>query len=162
MEIELITRADFHSLKTEIVDEIKKLFQVPSDQKEWMKSTEVMKMLSCSPGTLQNLRVNGTLPFTKMGGTMYYSRKDVMKTLENNKKNAAWNGGKNGQMIWLLPPEAYPTESWITTLKPIYNKVLIKHRMIYCLNWIKPNCMNKLLSDKLFITKDETVHSGES
>lgn len=89
MEIELITRADFHTLKSEIVDEIKKLFQSPADQKEWLKSADVMQMLGCSPGTLQNLRVNGTLPFTKMGGTIYYSRQDVMKMLETNKRNAA-------------------------------------------------------------------------
>ena len=89
MEIELITKADFHSLKNEIVDEIKKLFQSPVDQKEWLKSADVMQLLDCSPGTLQNLRVNGTLPFTKMGGTMYYSRRDVLKVLEGNKQNAA-------------------------------------------------------------------------
>lgn len=89
MEIELMTKADFHSLKNDIVDEIKKFFQAPADQKEWLKSVDVMKMLGCSPGTLQNLRVNGKLPFTKMGGTMYYSRKDVLQVLEGNKQNAA-------------------------------------------------------------------------
>lgn len=89
MEIELITKADMHSLKNEIVEEIKKLFQGPVEQKEWLKSADVMKMLDCSPGTLQNLRVNGTLPFTKMGGTIYYSKKDVLRVLEGNKQNAA-------------------------------------------------------------------------
>ena len=89
MEIELITRADFHTLKSEIVDEIKRLFQTPGEQKEWLKSADVMQLLQCSPGTLHNLRVNGKLPFTKMGGTIYYSRKDVMSVLEGNKSNAA-------------------------------------------------------------------------
>lgn len=89
MEIELITKADMHSLKNEIVEEIKKLFQSPAEQKEWLKSADVMEMLGCSPGTLQNLRVNGALPFTKMGGTIYYSRRDVMRVLEGNKQNAA-------------------------------------------------------------------------
>lgn len=89
MEIELITKADFHSFKNEIVEEIKKLVQPQTDQKEWLKSADVMQMLGCSSGTLQNLRVNGTLPFTKMGGTIYYSRQDVMKVLETNKRNAA-------------------------------------------------------------------------
>ena len=89
MEIELMTKADFHLLKSDIVDEIKKFFQAPSEHKEWLKSADVMKLLGCSPGTLQNLRVNGKLPFTKMGGTMYYSRKDVFNVLEGNKQNAA-------------------------------------------------------------------------
>ena len=89
MEIELITKADFHTLKSEIVEEIKRLFQSPAETKEWMKSADVMRLFGCSPGTLQNLRVNGKLPFTKMGGTMYYSRKDVMNVLEGNKSKAA-------------------------------------------------------------------------
>ena len=89
MQVEFITKADFHLLKNDIVEEIRKLFQSPLEQKEWLKSADVMSMLGCSPGTLQNVRVNGTLPFTKMGGTMYYSRYDVLKVLENNKKNAA-------------------------------------------------------------------------
>ena len=89
MEIELITKADFHLFKNEIVNEIKKLFQSPVEQKEWLKSAEVMTILGCSPGTLQNLRVSGTLPFSKMGGTIYYSRKEVVMVLENNKRNAA-------------------------------------------------------------------------
>lgn len=89
MNIELITKADFYSLKNEIVEEIKKLIQIPSEQKEWLKSADVKNMLGCSPGTLQNLRVNGSLPFTKMGGTIYYSRNDVIKVLSGNKRNAA-------------------------------------------------------------------------
>lgn len=89
MNIELITKADFHSFKNEIVEEIKKLVQPQTDQKEWLKSADVMELLGCSPGTLQNLRVSGKLPFTKIGGTIYYSRKDVLNVLEANKRNAA-------------------------------------------------------------------------
>ena len=89
MEIDLLTRSDIQSLKDEIIDEIKKHFQPVAQQKEWLKSNDVMTLLHCSPGTLQNLRVNGSLPFSKMGGTMYYSRKDVLKVLEVNKQNIA-------------------------------------------------------------------------
>lgn len=89
MNIELITKADFHSFKNEIVEEIKKLVQPQADQKEWLKSADVMELLGCSPGTLQNLRVSGKLPFTKIGGTIYYSRRDVLNVLEVNKRNAA-------------------------------------------------------------------------
>lgn len=89
MQLELITKKDFQDLKLELIDELKKFLSPVQEQKEWMKSADVMKMLNCSPGTLQNLRVNGTLPFTKMGGTIYYSRKDVLKVLEGNKQNAA-------------------------------------------------------------------------
>jgi len=89
MQLELVTKKDFQDLKLELIDELKKFLSPAKEQKEWLKSADVMSMLACSPGTLQNLRVNGTLPFTKMGGTIYYSRKDVMKVLEVNKQNAA-------------------------------------------------------------------------
>ena len=89
MNIELLTRQDFMCLKVELLNEIKQIIQPQHEQKEWLKSADVMKMLNCSPGTLQNLRINNTLPFTKMGGTIYYAYSDVMKVLNGNKRNAA-------------------------------------------------------------------------
>lgn len=89
MNIEIVTKNDIIELKDQIIDEIKKMFSGPADQKEWLKSTDVMKILDCSPGTLQNLRVNGSLPYTKMGGTIYYSYTDVLKVLNRNKRNVA-------------------------------------------------------------------------
>uniref|UniRef100_UPI00404892CE helix-turn-helix domain-containing protein n=1 Tax=Roseivirga sp. TaxID=1964215 RepID=UPI00404892CE len=50
-----------------------------------MKSYEVRKLLDISPGTLQNLRVNGTLPFTKIGGVIYYDYTDIQSMLQSNK-----------------------------------------------------------------------------
>ena len=35
-------------------------------------------MLRISPGTLQNLRVNGTLAYTKIGGIIYYKYEDIV------------------------------------------------------------------------------------
>ncbi len=89
MNVELLTKGDIRDLKTEIIDEIKKLIQGLLEQKEWLKSNDVMKLLNCSPGTLQNLRINGNLPFTKMGGTIYYAYSDVLKVLNSNKQNVA-------------------------------------------------------------------------
>jgi predicted site-specific integrase-resolvase len=54
--------------------------------KKWIKSYEVRKLLNISPGTLQNLRMNGTLPFTRMGGALYYDNEDIQKILQTNKK----------------------------------------------------------------------------
>jgi len=84
-----MSMADFNSFRNELINEIKSFFQPQVEQKVWLKSAEVMKILGCSPGTLQNLRVSGVLPFSKMGGTIYYSRKEVMKILEDNQKKAA-------------------------------------------------------------------------
>ena len=89
MQLELVTKQDFQDLKNELLDEIRSIFNPGQEKKEWLKSNDVMKLLGCSPGTLQNLRINGTLPFTKMGGTVYYNHADVIKMLNRNKRNAA-------------------------------------------------------------------------
>ena len=78
-------RGDLKILKDEIINEISSLLQGKTDQKKWLKSADVRKMLNISPGTLQNHRVNGTLPFTKMGATIYYEYSDVIKVLTENK-----------------------------------------------------------------------------
>ncbi len=87
MAVEIITKEDLKNFKNELVQELKELFSTaPDQQKEWLKSPEVRKLLKISPGTLQHLRVVGTLPYTKIGGTMYYKYEDVMQMLEKNKK----------------------------------------------------------------------------
>jgi len=48
----------------------------------WLKSAEVRRLLGISPGTLQNLRVNGSLPFRKIGGTIYYKLSDIHRLME--------------------------------------------------------------------------------
>lgn len=85
MTLDLITKGDLKNFKDEIINEITSLLQGKTDQKKWLKSADVRKMLNISPGTLQNLRVNGTLPFTKMGATIYYEYSDVVKVLTENK-----------------------------------------------------------------------------
>ncbi|SMG10219.1 helix-turn-helix domain-containing protein [Marivirga salinae] len=87
MAAEVITTDDLHEFKLELVDEFRKLLseQKGVSTKKWLKSDEVRKLLGISPGTLQNLRVNGTLPFTKMGGVLYYDSQDIHSILEQNK-----------------------------------------------------------------------------
>lgn len=82
--IEILTREDLRAFKTELLQEIKTLLQ-PQGQaqnKKWLKSQEVRKMLNISPGTLQNLRINGTLRYTKIGSLIYYKQEDINTLLE--------------------------------------------------------------------------------
>lgn len=88
MAIEIITREELDKFKEELIDELTEIFNAAQkNRKEWIKSPEVRKLLNISPGTLQHLRVSGALPFTKIGGTMYYSYEDIMQMLEKNKKH---------------------------------------------------------------------------
>lgn len=83
----LITTDDLREFKMELFDELKKLLKDLSGQvsKKWLRSPEVRKLLDISPGTLQNLRVNGTLPYTKIGGVIYYDYADIHKMLTKNR-----------------------------------------------------------------------------
>lgn len=81
--IELITKDDLKNFKTELLIDIKNLLK-PEDSisKKWLKSGEVRKLLNISPGTLQNLRINGTLRFTRIGSIMFYKLDDINALLE--------------------------------------------------------------------------------
>ena len=83
----LVTVQDLQELKVEIISEIKLIIGNSTTKKDWLRSSEVMEMLSISSGTLQNLRINRDIPFTKMGGTLYYETSEVVKAL--NKCKAA-------------------------------------------------------------------------
>ncbi|MDY7396739.1 helix-turn-helix domain-containing protein [Aureibaculum sp. 2210JD6-5] len=87
MAATIITTEDLLEFKMELLDEIKKLLnnQTGRATKKWLKSQEVRELLGISPGTLQNLRINGTLPYTKVGGVLYYDYDEINKVLEQNK-----------------------------------------------------------------------------
>ncbi|MEK6478319.1 helix-turn-helix domain-containing protein [Catalinimonas sp. 4WD22] len=86
MSAQIVTTEDLLIFKKELIEELKGLLaQNVAQPKQWLRSSEVRKMLSVSPGTLQNLRINGTLPYTKVGGVIYYDQGDILKVLEENK-----------------------------------------------------------------------------
>jgi hypothetical protein len=87
MATEIITTDDLREFKIELLEDFKKLLKEHSGQpsKKWLKSTEVRKLLGISHGTLQNLRINGTLPYTKIGGILYYDYEDIQKILMDKK-----------------------------------------------------------------------------
>lgn len=87
MTMEVITKEDLNEFRKLLLTELKELIQAKT-QKQWLKSNEVRKLLNISPGTLQNMRINGTLSYTKIGGIIYYSSTDIDKVLEVNKVNA--------------------------------------------------------------------------
>ncbi|TWR24188.1 helix-turn-helix domain-containing protein [Mucilaginibacter achroorhodeus] len=84
MNVELITKEDLRELENKLLTEIKKIVQVGGEtvSKKWLKSNEVRKLLKISPGTLQNLRINGTLSFTRIGSIIYYKQEDINRLLE--------------------------------------------------------------------------------
>jgi len=87
MPTQIITTDDLREFKIELLEDIKKLLSTPSvtSSKKYLKSAEIMEMLQVSPGTLQNLRINGTLPYTKIGGIIFYDADEISKVMKENR-----------------------------------------------------------------------------
>lgn len=84
MKINILTKEDLQEFKSELLEEIKDLLKIKtSEQKLWLRSSEVRELLNISPGTLQNLRTNGTLSYTRVGATLYYNYNDIEKMLKS-------------------------------------------------------------------------------
>ena len=87
MPTSIITTDDLREFKQELLTDIKELLntQTTLKPKKWLKSTEVRDLLNISPGTLQNLRINGTLPYSKVGGVLYYDYEEIQNVMQENR-----------------------------------------------------------------------------
>lgn len=95
MATSIITPEDLEQFKWDLLADIKELFDKKQDkpiptqeERTWIKSHQVQRLLGISPGTLQNLRINGTIPYSKVGGILFYNKKDIEKILDNNMRNS--------------------------------------------------------------------------
>ncbi|MCB0536132.1 MAG: helix-turn-helix domain-containing protein [Bacteroidetes bacterium] len=97
---------------TELIDLVLKLsqdlqqikFQLQQFQKSrlerfteaWIDGQDVMQTLHISKRTLQSLRDEGTLPFSRINGKFYYKLTDIEQLLESNYShlNKKSNGSK--------------------------------------------------------------------
>ena len=85
---QIVTQSDLLELKEDMLQELKRIIkECVSGQpgKKWLKSAEVKKLLGISHGFLQSLRDSGVLPFTKIGGSIYYDYEDISFMMSSNK-----------------------------------------------------------------------------
>ena len=85
MATEIITKEDLNEFRELLLEDIRQLLgkENSSPQSKWLKSYQVKNLLKISAGTLQNLRVNGTIPFTRIGSILYYKTEDINKLLQS-------------------------------------------------------------------------------
>ena len=87
MPAQIITTDDLREFKLELLDDIKELLKISTDirSNKYLKSAEIRKMLNVSAGTLQTLRINGTLPYIKIGGIIFYDTEEISKVMKENR-----------------------------------------------------------------------------
>lgn len=70
--------------------------KIDSIGETWIDGQDVMQTLHISKRTLQTLRDNGTLPYSRVNGKFYYKIEDVEKLLESNYSHTknSWYGNK--------------------------------------------------------------------
>jgi len=86
MSIEVVTKDDLQSFRTQLLNDIRQLL-VPQEAKlikPWLKNNEVKKLLGISSNTIQRLRIAGKLRSKKVGGVHYYRYDDIEKLLNND------------------------------------------------------------------------------
>jgi len=83
---ELVTKFDLVEFERRIIEKL--IFCTSSTgplKKQWLRSKEVQEMLGISASSLQNMRIDGCIPYSKVNGTLFYDYDDILKTLEKGK-----------------------------------------------------------------------------
>jgi len=86
---QLVTIKDLEEFQTKLLMDIRMMLEghLNKTTKRWLKSHEVRKMLGISAGTLQTMRNNGKIPFSKVGGLTYYDAAQIDQLLATSKKD---------------------------------------------------------------------------
>ena len=89
MAIDIITKEDLQHFRLQLLNELKELIaqfknETSKPPIEGYRTKQVRKILNCSNGKLQSLRIAGKLRCKKIGGALYYVAEDIKKLLTND------------------------------------------------------------------------------
>jgi len=74
----LVTKSDLTRFRQEITNDLERIVKDNvSNSKAWLRTKEACEFLSVASSTLQNYRQQGLLTPKKVGGTLYYCRKQL-------------------------------------------------------------------------------------
>ncbi|MBU2915953.1 helix-turn-helix domain-containing protein [Reichenbachiella agariperforans] len=87
---DLLTKQDLADFEKRVNDKLQQAlaYSEKATTKKWLRSKEVAKMLGISTSSLQNFRINGTLPFIKLDGTILYDYDEIMAVMKANQVRA--------------------------------------------------------------------------
>ena len=90
MPAHIVTTEDLLVFKEELLEELKEvLAQSHQSTQPWLRSAQVRERLNISAGTLQTLRINGVIPYSKIGGILFYPQEGIDRVLEENLMNTS-------------------------------------------------------------------------
>lgn len=92
MAVDIVTKDDLQLFRKQLLQELKDLivdfkkenFKMPI---QGYRTKQVKKILNCSDGKLQSLRISGKLRCKKIGGALYYMSEDIQKLLNSDLSN---------------------------------------------------------------------------
>ncbi len=94
MNVEMITKEDLQTFRLQLINDLKDLLKPrQNNTKEWLRSSEVKKLLNISPGTLQSFRINGKLKPSKIGAIHFYKYADIQNLLNENTEGLSCKTG---------------------------------------------------------------------
>ena len=91
MPANIITTDDLREFKAELFEELKEIIHTKpgtTNQKRFLKTSELQEALGLSPSTIHQLRIMRILPFTKINGVIFYDWEDIVVMMQKNKKIA--------------------------------------------------------------------------
>ncbi|MBS1915572.1 MAG: helix-turn-helix domain-containing protein [Bacteroidetes bacterium] len=85
MNVDFVTKDDLEKFRMQLLEDLQRLIHFPKAKSsaEWIKSSEVRKLLKISPNTLVSLRATGKLHPVKLGGILYYRRNEIDEMFQN-------------------------------------------------------------------------------
>jgi len=85
MAVEIITKDDLEAFRQTLLNDLAALLaNRKTETKEWLRCSDVRKMLKVSTGTVQNLRISGKLKSQKIGGIHFYNITDIQEMLNGH------------------------------------------------------------------------------
>lgn len=91
--MEVITiQSDAFQAIIDKLNSIEKIVEVTTSKNpledHWLDISDVCRLLNISKRTLQSYRDNKVLPFSQVGGKIYFKAADIQKHLDNHYQNA--------------------------------------------------------------------------
>lgn len=96
MEIVNIEAATFQEMKMTLKHFSTRIRQIvgktlTKNTEEWLDNQDVCTFLKISPRTLQNLRNNGSIPYTRIERKIFYNKRDIWnfikeRNIQSNKR----------------------------------------------------------------------------